>query len=106
MFKTTLTLKLVQKRIGGNFEILIQLLIKKSVFLEKFTFTGVANFARIPLTKFAMKDNTNDVTDEEVDESIPEEPVTFSPNAVTISGTYLQVNLYHFFLQNSLKVVP
>ena len=102
-----LTLKLILKRIGGNFEILIQLLIKKSVFLEKFTFTGVANFARIPLTKFAMKDNTNDVTDEEVDESIPEEPVTFSPNAVTISGTYLQVNLYHnFFLQNSLKVVP
>ena len=52
-----------------------------------------------------MKDNTNDVTDEEVDESIPEEPVTFSPNAVTISGTYLQVNLYiSFFLQNSFKL--
>ena len=45
-----------------------------------------------------MKDNTNDVTDEEVDESIPEEPVTFSPNAVTISGTYLQVNLYHIYI--------
>ena len=57
--------KLILKRIGGNFElieILVQLLIKKIGFLELFTFTGVANFARIPLTKFAMKDNTNHVT--------------------------------------------
>ena len=90
MFKTTLTLKLFLKRTGGKFE-LLQLLIKNIGFLEFFTFTGVANFARIPLTKFAMKDNTNDVTDEEVDESIPEEPVTFSPNAVTISGTYFSL---------------
>ena len=65
----------------------------------------MANFARIPLTKFAMKDNTNDVTDEEVDESIPEEPVTFSPNAVTISGTYLKsIYIYIFFFAK--LVVP
>ena len=48
-----------------------------------------------------MKDNTNDVTDEEVDESIPEEPVTFSPNAVTISGKFLTTSTE--FDKNSLK---
>ena len=52
--------------------------IKKS---NKFD-SGVSNFARIPLTKFTMKDDvTENINNEEI------ESVTFSPDAVTISGT-------------------
>ena len=51
--------------------------IKKS---NKFD-SGVSNFARIPLTKFTMKDDsTENLSNEEI------ESVTFSPDAVTISG--------------------
>ena len=44
---------------------------------------GVANFARIPLTKFKMEEQKN--SGEEPDLA-PPELVTFAPNAVTISA--------------------
>ena len=51
---------------------------------------GVANFARIPLTKFTMKDaqEQQQETTEKVEEKLEEdpEPVTFAPNAVTVSA--------------------
>jgi hypothetical protein len=51
---------------------------------------GVANFARIPLTKFKMQegseeDNISILTEDKPDLP-PPEVVTFAPNAVTISA--------------------
>ena len=50
---------------------------------------GVANFARIPLTKFTMTDNIEtDLNDATINEEEPVPTVTFAPDAVTISGKF------------------